>query len=326
MKPTRVAILGFPGAMALDIVGPFDAFSVATIFDDDQRSQPCYEVFIIGLKKAAFVAETGLVFLPHKILDTAGAIDTLIVPGGVGLRRPAIQSSVSAWIRRAAPRIRRIATVCTGTYGVAPTGLLDGLRVTTHWRFAEDLARKFPRIQVDARALFYKQGKMYTCAGITAGIDLSLALIEEDHGPGVALAVARELVVYMKRPGGQEQYSEPLRFQTRATDRFADLAAWIQDHLRDDLSVERLAQRVHLSPRQFSRNFKMTFGSAPAAFVSELRLNEARNRLTFPRESVESVADSVGFKSADAFRRAFQQRFGLAPRDYKLHFASRTSA
>lgn len=326
MKPKRVAILGFPGAMALDIVGPFDAFSVAAILGENGELRPRYQVSIIGLKNAEFVAESGVVFKPHKVLQDAGAIDTLIVPGGVGLRTPAIQSAVASWISNNAMRIRRIASVCTGTYGVAPTGLLDGLQVTTHWRFADDLARKFPRIRVDARALYYKQGKMYTCAGITAGIDLALALIEEDHGPGVALAVARELVVYLKRPGGQEQYSEPLRFQTRASDRFADLAAWIQDHLREDLSVERLAQRVHLSPRQFSRNFKDTFGSAPAAFIAELRLNEARNRLALPREPVESVADSVGFKSADAFRRAFQRRFGLAPSSYKMRFSSRPRA
>lgn len=207
MKPKRVAILGFPGAMALDIVGPFDAFGVAAILGENGELRPRYQVSIIGLKNAEFVAESGVVFKPHKVLQDAGAIDTLIVPGGVGLRRPAIQSAVASWISNNAMRIRRIASVCTGTYGVAPTGLLDGLQVTTHWRFADDLARKFPRIRVDARALYYKQGKMYACAGITAGIDLAFALIEEDHGPGVALAVARELVVYLKRPGGQEQYS-----------------------------------------------------------------------------------------------------------------------
>ncbi|MGA7624896.1 MAG: AraC family transcriptional regulator [Candidatus Acidiferrales bacterium] len=207
MKPKRVAILGFPGAMALDIVGPLDAFGVAAILGENGELRPRYQVSIIGLKNAEFVAESGVVFKPHKVLQDAGAIDTLIVPGGVGLRRPAIQSAVASWISNNAMRIRRIASVCTGTYGVAPTGLLDGLQVTTHWRFADDLARKFPRIRVDARALYYKQGKMYTCAGITAGIDLAFALIEEDHGPGVALAVARELVVYLKRPGGQEQYS-----------------------------------------------------------------------------------------------------------------------
>jgi transcriptional regulator GlxA family with amidase domain len=238
------------------------------------------------------------------------------------LRRPETQKSVSEWVAKAAPRIRRIATVCTGIYGVAPTGLLDGMKVTTHWRHADDLARKFPKLKVDAAALFFKQGRMYTCAGVTAGIDLSLALIEEDYGPTTALAVARELVVYLKRPGGQAQYSEPLHFQIRASDRFADLAAWIQANLHEDLAVERLARRVCLSPRQFTRAFKEAFGSAPAAFISEFRLGEAKMRLTNGQVSIATVSNSVGFRSADAFSRAFERRFGLSPSAYRIRFSS----
>lgn len=257
MKPKRVAILGFPGAMALDIVGPFDAFGVAAILGENGELRPRYQVSIIGLKNAEFVAESGVVFKPHKVLQDAGAIDTLIVPGGVGLRRPAIQSAVASWISNNAMRIRRIASVCTGTYGVAPTGLLDGLQVTTHWRFADDLARKFPRIRVDARALYYKQGKMYTCAGITAGIDLAFALIEEDHGPGVALAVARELVVYLKRPGGQEQYSSIWLLRTveryfgrdvaqqTASDMEYQGQGWLDPNSNSAYNVERQSTEEH---------------------------------------------------------------------------------
>jgi len=239
------------------------------------------------------------------------------------LRRPDTLKKVSDWLRRRANKIRRIATVCTGTYGLAASGLLDGHRVTTHWRHAHDLARRFPELRVDPNALYLRSGKFYTCAGITAGIDLSLALIEEDFGPRVALSVARELVVYLKRPGGQEQFSGPLQFQTQSRDRFADLAAWIKGHLREDLSAEALAERANLSARHFTRRFKAAFGTTPADFVEHLRLSEARERLNLPDQTIDGVAYSVGFKSADAFRRAFERRYGLAPSTYRKHFSIR---
>lgn len=311
--------------MALDIVGPFDAFSVAAASSDVTKPQTCYEVVVLGLTKSPFSTETGVVFKPHGSIDEDISIDTLIVPGGVGLRVPKTQAAVAAWIKRVAHKVRRVATVCTGVYGVAPTGLLDGHTVTTHWKHAKDLAEKYPRLDVDPRSLFCRSGKLYTCGGVTAGIDLSLALIEEDFGPGVALAVARELVVYLKRPGDQAQYSQPLQHQIRGKDRFADLVAWMQGHLQESLGVEQLARRIHLSPRHFSREFRSTFGASPASFVSELRLNEAKTRLVGPRESVESVASSLGFETADGFRRAFQRRFGVAPSHYKRQFASSKS-
>ena len=173
---------------------------------------------------------------------------------------PATSARLSEWIKNSWRDIRRIATVCTGIYGLAPTGLLNGRRVTTHWLFCRDLAARFPNIKVDADALYMRQGRFYTAAGVTAGIDLSLALIEEDFGPQVALAVARELVVYLKRPGGQEQYSQPLKFQAQASSRFADLAPWMVAHLEDDLSVERLAEKVSLCPRRSPAASKMSLG------------------------------------------------------------------
>ena len=322
MRPRRVGLLGFEGVMALDLVGPFDAFSSAVLEDDGQQSR-CYEAIVIGVTNQPFVAESGVVFKPHKTIRNAPALDTLIVPGGKGLRVPQTQQVIAEWIARRAAKTRRIATVCTGTYGLAATGLLNGRHVTTHWRHAQDLAKRFPKLKVDPNALYLKDEKFYTCAGITSGIDLSLALIEEDFGPRVALSVARELVVYLKRPGGQEQFSEPLKFQTQASDRFADLAAWIQGHLQENLSAEVLADRACLSPRHFSRRFKTAFGSTPADFVENLRLTEARDRLTLPDQTIESVAFSVGFKSADAFRRAFERRYGLRPTNYRKHFSFR---
>jgi transcriptional regulator GlxA family with amidase domain len=306
--------------MALDLIGPVDAFSSALIESRSGEMVNGYEVVIVGLTGRPFSSESGVVFKPHTTIAKAPPLDTLVIPGGRGLRVPETQRKAAEWIGSRASRIRRIATVCTGTYALAAAGLLDGRRVTTHWRHAPDLMKTFPALKVDPNALFIKDGKFYTGAGITAGIDLSLALIEEDFGQRVALSVARELVVYLKRPGGQEQFSEPLQFQISSRDRFADLAAWIEGHLRQDLSAEALAERACLSPRHFTRRFKEVFDTTPAAFVEDLRLREAKERLTLPDQTIGCVADSVGFKSDDAFRRAFERRYGLQPSNYRRHF------
>jgi transcriptional regulator GlxA family with amidase domain len=320
IQPIRVGILGFEGVMALDLVGPADAFASAQVEMENGSRTPGYEIVVIGLSSRPFTSENGVIFKPHTTIAKAPPLDTLIVPGGSGLRVPETQRRVAAWITSQAKKIRRIATVCTGTFGLAPTGLLAGRTVATHWRQADELSKSFQNLTVDGNSLFLKDGKFYTCAGVVSGIDLSLALIEEDFGSRVALSVARELVVYLKRPGGQEQFSEALQFQTSSRDRFADLATWIQGHLRHDLSAEALANRASLSPRHFARRFKDVFGTTPAAFVENLRLREARERLTLPDQTIGSVADSVGFKSDDAFRRAFERRYGVSPSDYRRHF------
>ena len=320
MKRKRIGFLGYDEVMALDLAGPIDAFTTATTDESDGRPVRCYDVVIIGLSRKAFRSESGILFYPDRTILNAPALDTLIIPGGRGLRRPGTQQKAAEWIRARAARITRIASVCTGVYALAAAGLLDGRQVTTHWRHARDLATRFPLLRVHPNALYLKDGPFYTCAGVTSGIDLSLALIEEDYGPKVALSVARELVVYLKRPGGQEQFSEPLQFQTESADPFAELAAWMQGHLRHNLSVDALAERACLSTRHFGRRFKDVFGTTPATFVEDLRLGQARERLTAPTNSIESVAASVGFASADAFRRAFERRFGVKPSTYRKHF------
>jgi transcriptional regulator GlxA family with amidase domain len=323
MNPILIGFLGYDGMQGLDLVGPLEAFMTAMTGDGNgsRTQQRCYETLVIGLTGEPFTSETGVVFNPHTTLADAPPLDTLVIPGGRSLRKGETSTIISAWVGRNADRIRRIASVCTGVYALAPTGLLGGRRVTTHWRFARDLKQRFPDLRVDPNALFLKDGKFYTSAGITAGIDLSLALIEEDYGPRIALSVARELVVYLKRPGGQEQYSEPLQFQVQSTDAFADLAAWMRGHLGQDLSVESLAQRACLSPRHFSRRFKEVFGATPATFVEALRLDEARSRLADHRNAIKSVSASVGFKSGRAFGRAFERRFGVSPGSYRSRFA-----
>jgi len=322
MSPKQVAIVGFEDMMSLDLTGPLEAFTSARIESPSGRHEPCYKVTIAALGAKSFRSESGLRMTASCSLSSLRQVDTLIIPGGRSMRDPAINAKLADWISRSVREIRRVATVCTGAYGLAATGLLNGRRATTHWMFCRDLAARYPKIKVDANALYIRQGKFYTSAGVTAGIDLSLALIEEDFGPQVALAVARELVVYLKRPGGQEQYSEPLKFQAQSSSRFAELAPWMMAHLGRDLSVERLAEQVCLCPRQFSRRFKCEFKSSPAAFVQRLRLDEARKRLSAAESSVEAVARSVGFQDPDSFRRAFVKRFGVAPSTFRGRFVT----
>src|SRR4029077_11895809 len=203
-----IGILGYADMQALDLIGPADAFAIADEHLRARGSTAGYKVVVLGLSPRTFAAESGVLLKPHTTLDRAPLLDTLLIPGGRGLRVREQYQRVANWICESDSRIRRIASICTGIYALAATGLLDGKCVTTHWKFAGDVAQRFPRVQVDANAIFIKAGKFYTAAGITAGIDLALALIEEDHGPGLALSVARDLVVYLKRSGGQEQYSE----------------------------------------------------------------------------------------------------------------------
>ena len=227
MKPLRIGIVGFDQVDALDLVGPAEAFASALAHDASGNQGSAYEVVILGLTNSHFVAESGIVFQPRTTLRAAPRLDTIIIPGGAGLRRADTNRAVARWIEDRAGKTRRIVSICTGIYALAASGLLDGRRVTTHWRFAADVTRRFPNLRVEPNALFIRDGNFYTSAGVTAGIDLTLALIEEDLGRKAALRVARDLVVYLKRPGGQDQYSEPLRFQTMATDRLAELASWI---------------------------------------------------------------------------------------------------
>lgn len=314
----RIGIVGYDQVTALDVTGPMEAFAAANA----ALPKPRYDIMVVSEGGRSFTAETGLVLGAQLSLAKAPQFDTIIVPGGAGIRGTRVVQPIVAWLRKRATTTRRIVSVCTGIYALGEAGLLEGKRATTHWRFAADVARRFPNATIEPDALFVSDGKIHSSAGITAGIDLALALVQEDVGERVALAAARELVVYLKRPGGQMQFSEPLQFQTRAIDRFADLAAWMLQNLRKDLSVETLAARSGLCPRHFSRRFKATFAVSPGEYVEQMRLDEARRRLAAAEHTIESVAASVGYASADSFRRAFERRFGLAPSHYRRQFAA----
>ncbi len=318
--PRRIGLLGFDGVAAIDLVGVLEAFYIAARMGPPEATP--YETVVIGLTGAPFRSESGLRLSPDVALADAPPLDTVVVPGGEGLRRPQVQAAVAGWLRSRRQGVRRFVSVCTGAYGLAASGLLDGRRATTHWRHAAHAARSFPAVRFEPDAIFVKDGPCYSSAGMTAGIDLALALIEEDQGPSAALAVARQLVVYMKRSGGQLQYSEPLRSQTRAGDRFADLVALMVGDLGREWTVAAMAQAAGLGERQFGRRFSAAFGQSPAAFLTGLRLDEARLRLASGRDGLARIAHAVGFGGDDAFRRAFERRFGLTPGAYRARFAA----
>lgn len=319
MKVRRVGIVAFDGVQALDVAGPADVFTIANTLID--KKAPRYMVTLLAPRKGRIATESGIAFHADATLARSPLFDTVIVPGGRTLREDeSARAQLAGWLRNHAPRARRIASVCTGIYALAESGLLDGRSATTHWRFAEEIRRRRKRVKMNEDAIFVKDGKYYTSAGITAGIDLCLAFVEEDFGRETAMQVAREMIVYLKRSGGQLQYSQPLLLQTQAKGRFGDVAQWIRGHLNEDLTVEAIAERMKLSPRHFTRKFRTTFGLTPASFVEELRLDEARWLLVNAGEALEGVARDVGYSSADTFRRAFERRFGVAPHEYRRRF------
>jgi transcriptional regulator GlxA family with amidase domain len=325
MNPKRIGFLGFEGVTASHVVGPADTFAAAALDDGYGNRIPCYQICNIGLTRESFRTESGFLFKPEETLQTALEMDTIVVPGGRGLQQAEISETIADWILARANRTRRVAAICTGIYALAPTGLLDGREVTTHWRYASDVARRFPNLHVDHRRPLVKDGAFYTSSGLNAAIDLSLALIEEDYGRHVAIATAEEIVMPSISGNGQQKLPKPAAFDSQPTDRFAEMVPWIMRNLNEDLSVNTLARRACMSPSHFNRAFKSVFGSTPAEFVENLRLNEVKRRLSVPKRTLDTVAASVGFADADAFRRAFERRFGANPRSYVSHFGTNST-
>jgi transcriptional regulator GlxA family with amidase domain len=320
MNPKTVGLIVAKEIAAADLMGTAEVLSRATIRRTEQleaRESRGYQVITIGTNAGSCVTECGIVIRPHVDLEETPPLDTVFICGGSRGHGDKLTRRFIKWLKERAPNTRRIVALGRGIYALAATGLLDGRQAVIHWRFAKDVASRFPKLRVNPNNLFVKDGPFYTCAGGASAVDLALALVEEDYGRHVALALARDLVVHVKRSGEQEQYSEALKFQIQSSDRFADLPAWIVSHLGDDLSIDALAQRAAMSRRNFTRLFHEAFGKTPAQFVAEARIAEAQQRLLVPRNSIESIASSLGFRSADVFSVAFERFTGIRPRIYR---------
>jgi transcriptional regulator GlxA family with amidase domain len=270
---------------------------------------------------------SGLRIVPDShVRAVRGPVDTLVVAGGEGVAEASADATLLRWLRRVASRVRRVASVCTGAFILAQAGLLDGRRATTHWASCDALARTHPSVDVDRDAIFVRDGNVYTSAGVTAGMDLALALVEADHGRELALAVARWLVLFLKRPGGQSQFSAQLAAQCAARDPIREVQGWIVEHPADDLTVDALAARASMSPRHFARVFVREAGTTPGRFVERARIEAARRRLEDSADGVEQVAAACGFGTAESMRRAFVQVLRVSPSAYRSRFRSAARA
>ena len=312
----RVLILAVDGAQSLDVMGPVEALETANAIADS----PAYRVEVVTPRGRSVRLSNGLTLSAAPLPDPPPGHDTLLVAGGVGARAAVQGHDVVDWVAAASRRARRTASVCTGAYLLAEAGLLDGRRATTHWRYCGALARRHPQISMDPDAIYVRDGDLWTSAGVTAGIDLTLALIEEDLGRAIALAVAQELVVFLKRPGGQSQFSQALAAQAAIRPALRELQAWIAGNVDADLSVAALADRAQLSERSFARAFRRETGQTPAAYVEALRIERARVLLEDGAESLETVARATGFRSAEVLRRAFHRHLGVSPAAYRERF------
>jgi transcriptional regulator GlxA family with amidase domain len=323
LEPRQVGILVYPGVALLDAVGPLEVFSAAN-YVVASRTPHCtnaYAVEIWSEKVGAIGGSSGVSLNATRSITTPAPfeLDTLIVAGSAGVAAP--QPCVD-WLRRSTAGIRRVGGVCTGVFPLAEAGLLDGCRAVTHWAFCDELARRHPAIRVEPDPIFLRDGRFYTTAGMTAGMDLALAFVQDDLGRDVALATARLLVVFLKRPGGQSQFSAHLEAQLDGDGPIAVLQRWIFDHLDADLSLEALADRVDMSTRSFSRNFQREVGIPPGAFVERARLDAARRALEDGQDRLETIAMTCGFASAEVLRRLFQRRLGVSPSAYRERFRS----
>ncbi len=311
----RVIIAVFPGVQTLDVTGPAEVFRAATLL-----KPPGYEVTIAARTKGPIETST-VSFIPDARLDDCtGPIDTLVVAGGTGTRRAEEDTALVGWIAEAATRSRRVTSVCTGAFLLARAGLLDGRRATTHWASCADLAERYPAVTVEPDPIFVRDGNVATSAGVTAGMDLALALVEEDLGRETALAAARWLVLFLQRPGGQTQFSAQLAAQRADRAPLRELQAWIPDHLGEDLSVPALARRAGMSDRNFARAFRRETGMTPGAYVEAARVERARIALATGELTVEAIARQAGFGTVETMRRAFRRQVGVSPMDYRDRF------
>ena len=320
-----IVFLGFPGSQILDITGPFQVFvRAAEIYLRTHAGQPApYKVLLASTTHdRTITTNCGLTLTATDTYRSVrGPIHTLLVAGGTGVETVMHDTDLVRWLRKVSLRVRRLGSICTGAFLLASAGLLDGKRAATHWKWAEEMARRFEKVAVDPEPIFIRDGNTYTTAGVLAGMDLALALVEEDLGAPIALEVARELVMYLRRAGGQSQFSTALSLQATDRRQIEELRCWAADHLTEDLCVENLARRARMSPRNFARVFAKETGLTPARFVENLRVESARRRIEESQDDLEKIARDCGLNSVQALRRLFLRVLHVAPSDYRRRFS-----
>ncbi|MHA3023687.1 GlxA family transcriptional regulator [Mycobacterium sp. BMJ-28] len=317
-----VLILGYSGVQGLDIVGPFDVFTGATMQLAAQQCPGGYDVRLVSMDGRSIATMTGLEFVAAAPPDPRTPVDTVVIPGGFGVEEARRNPAIVEWIRVAAAGARRIVTVCSGALLAAEAGLLDGCTATTHWAFAPHLAGEFPAVTVDPEPIFIRSSEqVWTAAGVTAGIDLALHLVEEDHGTDIAQTVARWLVLYLRRPGGQTQFAAPVWMPRAKRAPIRDVQDAIESEPGGAHSISSLAERAAMSPRHFTRLFTEEVGEAPGAYVERIRTDAARRQLEETDDTVTVIAARCGFGSAETLRRNFVRRVGVSPDQYRKSFA-----
>jgi transcriptional regulator GlxA family with amidase domain len=321
-SPRQVVIVAYPDVQSLDVCGPLEVFAGAQqLIEATGGSDAGYEIRIASSDGAPISSSSHLLLVPHAALaDVTDDIDTLIVAGGPGHRAAAQDAALVEWLSRATGRARRTASVCTGAFVLARAGLLDGRRATTHWAFAGELARRHPDVTVEADPIFLRDGPIWTSAGVTAGMDLALALVEDDLGGDAALTIARHLVLFLRRPGNQSQFSATLAAQEPAREPLREVQRLVLENPSAAHTVEAMAARAAMSPRHFARAFRAETGVTPARFVERVRLEAARARLEETGEPIAIVAAACGFGTAETMRRSFLRALHVGPAEYRRRF------
>jgi transcriptional regulator GlxA family with amidase domain len=318
-----VLLLGFPGIQALDLVGPFEVFTAATLkLATEGRPDEGYDLTVVSAGGASFSTGTGLAFAAEPLPDPAAPIDTLVLPGGRGTDGVRADADLMGWIRAISPQARRVVSVCTGAFLAAEAGLLGGCRATTHWAYADRLAREFPAVDVDPEPIFLRSSDtVWTAAGVTSGIDVALSLVEDDHGHELAQSVARWLVLYLRRPGGQTQFAAPVWTPRAKRAPIRDVQEAIEAEPGAAHCISDMARRAAMSPRHFTRVFTDEVGEAPGAYVERIRTEAARRQLEQTDDTVGAIATRCGFGTAETMRRNFIRRIGVSPDRYRRNFA-----
>lgn len=316
-----IEVLAFPSVQLLDVTGPLQVFASTNEAVIQAGGEPPYTLRVVARGGGGVTTSAGLGLAAGPLPPADAPVDTLVVAGGPGVEAAAADLALLDWVRARAGQARRVTSVCTGAFLLGAAGVLDGRRATTHWSFCAELARRFPAVRVEPDPIFLRDGPVWTSAGVTAGIDLALALAEEDLGRTVALAVARYLVVFLKRPGGQAQFSTALSLQA-AEDRFGALHDWIGAHLADDLPLPVLARVAGMSERSFSRHYSEVTGLTPGRAVERLRVEAARLLLSDSRMPVKRISHRCGFGSEETMRRSFLRVLAATPQDYRTRFGA----